>query len=272
VNTYGTLDKELKGANQVWVCTWVGQNILKQDVLDKCKITKLILLDPEYPELRLYASQDDRKPPIYQNIIIELTRRALKKDIKTYWIKEPIVAMVIHNPEKGEKGGWARIGDFLPYGLPSDSPSYTVYESKYPDLFKRIVKSYSDIIDKNKDNLVTLDRIAEVENRANKQITNMTDKQTKEKTIIRDTAVKVDADEVDKATGIEINKPTEMSNVRLDMKLHDVKEGVGIKSGQPLNVIMATCKRCGNPLSHVSFGTPGTNIKCNQCGEINELR
>lgn len=92
-----------------------------------------------------------------------------------------------------------------------------------------------------------------------------------DKTIIKDTKVKLDAEKVDKATGIEINKPTEMSNVHLDMKLHDVKEGTGIKSGLPLNVVMTTCKRCGTPLPAVSFGAPISSVKCDKCGEVNEI-
>ena len=92
-----------------------------------------------------------------------------------------------------------------------------------------------------------------------------------DKTIIKDTKVELDAEKVDKATGIEINKPTEMSNVHLDMKLHDVKEGIGIKSGLPLNVVMTTCKRCGTPLPSISFGVSATSVKCNKCGEVNEI-
>jgi len=62
-----------------------------------------------------------------------------------------------------------------------------------------------------------------------------------------------------------------MSNVHLDMKLHDVKEGIGIKAGLPLNVVMTTCKKCGTPLPAVSFGVLVSSVKCDKCGEVNEI-
>lgn len=170
-NIYGSLERELKNAKQVWICTWVGQSIHKDDVLDKCNVTRLILLDPEYSELKNYANQDDKNVILYQSIIIELSKKAIKKGIKTYWVKEPIISMIIYNPEKGEKNGWIRIGDFLPYGLPSDSPGYKVCDKLYPNLFRRMCDSYNKMVDINRDRLVTQNRIDQTEKKLSSNIT-----------------------------------------------------------------------------------------------------
>jgi len=163
IKRYGGFTTEFAKCKQVWVCAWVGQSIYRDDALHKVNITKIVLHNPEYSELKKYAELDGKNVSLYENTIIELSKQAINKRIPVYWISEPTLGIVIANPEVGDGSGWARIEDFLPYGMPSDSQSYTIHEKERPEFFGRVTKSFNNIIENNRDNLVTEDKLIETE-------------------------------------------------------------------------------------------------------------
>lgn len=93
----------------------------------------------------------------------------------------------------------------------------------------------------------------------------------KEATIIRDTKVKLDAKNTDKATGIEITSPTELSNVGVDVTAENVKEATGLKvtatnTEFALSSKMIMCS-CGNVFGSVTTHGHKPTVKCPKCGK-----
>ena len=98
-----------------------------------------------------------------------------------------------------------------------------------------------------------------------------------EKTIIKDAKVKLDADEVDKATGMEINNvQAHLSNVQVDVTAKNVKEAKGL-SVTAHNTEFALSSRvimcsCGNTISSVTTCGYKPVITCPKCGKEYEVR
>lgn len=93
-----------------------------------------------------------------------------------------------------------------------------------------------------------------------------------DKIVIKDTKVKLDADKVDKATGMEINNvPTELSNVQIDVEAKDVKEATGMKvishNAPALYAHTVLCS-CGKPFSYTSAAYEPSEITCPHCGKV----
>ena len=93
-------------------------------------------------------------------------------------------------------------------------------------------------------------------------------------TIIKDTNVKLDAKNVDKATGMEVTNPTELTNVKVDVTAENVREATGFKSIQtnkPNALFAATiiCS-CGKAFPYTSAGYRPSAVTCPYCG--NEIK
>ena len=178
IKRYGSFVTEFAKCKEVWVCTWIGQSIYKDVMASEVRITRLVVSHPEYSELKKYATMDSKDVSAYQNIIVDLTRQALKKNIPVYWINEPTLGTVIANPEIHDGSGWARIEGYLPFGMFASSPSYTIREKEMKSFFYAIVKSFNTTIENNRGNLVTQQKLDEIEARLKAERYNKTTKIT----------------------------------------------------------------------------------------------
>ena len=92
---------------------------------------------------------------------------------------------------------------------------------------------------------------------------------------IKDTKVKLDAEDVEKATGMEVTTPTELSNVDVNVTAKGVKEATGFKSTQvnrPVGLAAMTivCS-CGKPFGIATTGYKPDKATCPHCGKEHEL-
>jgi len=94
-------------------------------------------------------------------------------------------------------------------------------------------------------------------------------------TIIKDAKIKLDAKNTDKATGMEVNTPTELNNIDVDVIAENVKEATGFKSIQtnrPNALFAATVMcSCGKSFAYTSAGYRPSAIKCPHCGKEHEI-
>lgn len=90
-------------------------------------------------------------------------------------------------------------------------------------------------------------------------------------TIVKDTQVKLDAKDTEKATGMEITTPTELDNVRVDVTAENVKDVTGLKVTAmnkefALRVKTIVCS-CGAVLRSATTHGYKPTIICHKCGK-----
>jgi len=90
--------------------------------------------------------------------------------------------------------------------------------------------------------------------------------QHEESFVIKDTQITMQAKHVKEATGAEINRPAELSNVSIDLTAEDVNKATGLKSNQSLYAGTVMCS-CGKTFSIVRLGGKPSSMVCPHCGK-----
>jgi hypothetical protein len=101
------------------------------------------------------------------------------------------------------------------------------------------------------------------------------DEEKEDVTIIKDTKVRLDAKNTDKATGMEVNTPAELDNIDVNVTAENVREATGFKSVQTnkeVGLFSATiiCS-CGKPFTYSSTGYRPSKVTCPHCGKEHEI-
>lgn len=126
------------------------------------------------------------------------------------------------------------------------------------------------IIDVNK-NEYTVDVLQKMKQSHENSIAERLNRQEFERITIKDSAFRTEVRHADEAIGMEVNRPAELSNVRSELVVEDVKRAVGFSTNQALNVIMMFCSKCKRPIPRTYTGAPPPSIVCPHCGQENPL-
>ena len=114
----GTLKEQIEKTEHVWISCFTASTLEQSPVLSTHKITKLVLYNPTYSLLDVYAAMegDVNKVTAYQNNIISSTEEALENNIPVYWVSRPLINLMIANAETTKKDviKWAKIETFIP--------------------------------------------------------------------------------------------------------------------------------------------------------------
>jgi 5-methylcytosine-specific restriction endonuclease McrA len=89
--------------------------------------------------------------------------------------------------------------------------------------------------------------------------------------IIKDAFFRTEVKQADEATGMEVNRPAILSNVKSELVTEHVRRAVGFRTNQTLNAIIMTCSNCNKPFPFVSTGHQPPSVACPHCGEDNPL-
>lgn len=90
--------------------------------------------------------------------------------------------------------------------------------------------------------------------------------------LIRDTKVQVEAKDAEKATGMEVNRPAQLSNVSVSLSTSNVRNATGFSTNQGLNTIMMSCSNCKQPIPIVYVGNARPqNVTCCNCGAVTSV-
>lgn len=144
----GDLTELIRKSEYVWISCFTASSFEQDPVLRMHKVNKLILYDPEYELLKVYAAMegDVNKVKALQNSIISVTVDALHNNVLVYWVKRPLMNVVIANAESTQdETKWAKIETFIPYYKAGDRPSYIITRNGYPGLFNRLVQSFNAV-------------------------------------------------------------------------------------------------------------------------------
>ena len=146
----GKLTTQIEKTNHVWMSCFTGSTLEQSDALGTHKITKLVLYDPSYDLLKVYAAMegDVNKVHAYRSNIVSATKCALDHDVSVYWAKRPLINFIIANPESAkDETKWAKIETFIPYRKADERPSYIITKTGFPELYLRLIKSFNAIIE-----------------------------------------------------------------------------------------------------------------------------
>lgn len=152
----GDLTELVRGSEYVWISCYTASSFEQSPILAQHKVTKLILYNPSYDLLKVYAAMegDVNKVQAYRNNIISVTDDALKNNVPVYWASRPIINLMIANAESAkDEAKWAKVETFIPYRRADERPDYIITRKEYPELFDRLVKSFNAMLE-NKETTV----------------------------------------------------------------------------------------------------------------------
>jgi aspartyl-tRNA(Asn)/glutamyl-tRNA(Gln) amidotransferase subunit B len=91
------------------------------------------------------------------------------------------------------------------------------------------------------------------------------------KLIIKDLVVKSNVKNADRAIGMEVNQPAELSGVSIEHTAENVKESIGFSTNQGMYSIITNCKNCNAQIVRVGTGPQPTQTICEKCGKQTPL-
>ncbi|TET25574.1 MAG: hypothetical protein E3J67_03510 [Dehalococcoidia bacterium] len=131
-------------------------------------------------------------------------------------------------------------------------------------------RKHHKIIDDNQEKY-TIDILQSMKKEHEKSIKERLAKKEIQPIIIKDSVFRTEVEHAEEAIGMEVNGPTQFSNVTSELIARDVKSATGFKTNQTLNAIVMTCSKCGRPFPFASTGAPPRIISCPHCGWGNTI-
>ena len=154
-----------------------------------------------------------------------------------------------------------------------DKPTSARYIEDFPDR-----ETYSNailmcgyhhkLIDDDRD-VYTVDRLHEMKAKHEKRIREALESGALQPLILKDSTFLTIVENAQKAVGMEINRPAELSNVKAELRARNVQEAVGFSTNQGLTTILILCG-CGRRISKAFTGPPPPVITCPNCGRTHE--
>jgi hypothetical protein len=126
------------------------------------------------------------------------------------------------------------------------------------------------IIDDN-ENEYTVDVLQKMKQRHENSIVERLKRQEIERIIIKDSAFRTEVKHADEAIGMQVNRPAELSNVRSELVVQDVRRAVGFSTNQGFTARMMFCSKCNGQIPLAFTGAPPSSIVCPHCGQENSL-
>ena len=107
------LGDDVESSNEVWAVGNTGTTFDTSAILSTGRLARLILLDPDSPELALLSIAEDRSEEDLRALILLTTRRAQGYDVEVRWSDIRSGELIIGNPNLGD--GWAQVEGILLY-------------------------------------------------------------------------------------------------------------------------------------------------------------
>jgi len=126
------------------------------------------------------------------------------------------------------------------------------------------------IIDDNPD-VYTIQVLHAMKDRHEETIQLALQNNTLQPLIIKDSEFLTIVEKAQRAIGMEINRPAQLSNVKSELRVGNVQEAIGFSTNQGLTAITIVCS-CNQPFSVAFVGTPPESAICPHCGQKHELQ
>jgi len=125
------------------------------------------------------------------------------------------------------------------------------------------------IIDDNPD-VYTIEVLHTMKDRHEETIQLALQNNTLQPLIIKDSEFLTIVEKAQRAIGMEINRPAQLSNVKSELRVGNVQEAIGFSTNQGLTAITILCS-CNQSFSVAFVGTPPESAVCPHCGRKHEL-
>lgn len=125
------------------------------------------------------------------------------------------------------------------------------------------------IIDDNPD-VYTIEVLHTMKDRHEETIQQALQNNTLQPLIIKDSEFLTIVEKAQRAIGMEVNRPAQLSNVKSELRVGDVQEAIGFSTNQGMTGITIVCS-CNRPFSAAFVGTPPAFAICPHCGRKHEL-
>jgi hypothetical protein len=131
-----------------------------------------------------------------------------------------------------------------------------------------LCKKHHKLVDDNEDTY-TVDILKSMKYSHEQNIENYMKNSKDNRLIIKDSVFDIHHEDSDEGIGMEVNRPAELSNVKLNYSSKNVKKSVGFSTNQGITSIIMTCPHCQQISPYVCTGPKPSKIICKHCeGEI----
>jgi hypothetical protein len=128
---------------------------------------------------------------------------------------------------------------------------------------------HHQIIDSNPD-VYTIEVLHSMKDKHERTIQLALQNHTLQPLIIKDSEFLTIVEKAQRAIGMEINRPAQLSNVKSELRVANAQEAIGFSTNQGLTAITIICS-CNQPFSVAFVGTPPKFAICPHCGRKHEL-
>lgn len=201
------------------------------------------------------------------------------RDRKTLWAKAGNLCTYTFNGEscntelvRVDDGKYIVLGEEC--HIVGEKPKAARFIDEYPQretYYNAILMCgvHHKIIDDNPDTY-TMDVLHAMKEKHEEIIQQAVQNNTLAPLIIKDSEFLTTVEKAQKAIGMEINRPAELSNVKSELHVRDVQEAIGFSTNQGLTAITTICS-CNQAFSIAYVGTPPPFTTCPHCGRKHEL-
>jgi len=84
--------------------------------------------------------------------------------------------------------------------------------------------------------------------------------------IIKDSEFLTIVEKAQRAVGMEVNRPAQLSNVKSELHVSDVQEAIGFSTNHGFTASILSCSSCNQPFPAAFVGTPPEYVICPHCG------
>ena len=155
-----------------------------------------------------------------------------------------------------------------------EKPKAARYIENYPQLetyYNAILMCgvHHKLIDDNPD-VYTIDVLHAMKDSHENAIQESLENKTIQPLIIKDSEFVTIVENAQRAIGMEVNRPAQLSNVKSELRVGNVQEAIGFSTNQGLTATTILCS-CNQPFSAAFVGPPPSYVVCPNCGRKHEL-
>ena len=150
----GKMETELKGAEKIWLATWMGKYFRSEALFNKHHIDRLLIIDPTGSLSKSHVKVIDEDAEDLEKEVMLTSKAAKKSGAIVRFADFPIMDAVIIVDKKRFRGendftdeAWVRVETAIPFRDPNNCPNFVVYKSKDPQLFQALIEHYCTMWD-----------------------------------------------------------------------------------------------------------------------------
>ena len=156
-----------------------------------------------------------------------------------------------------------------------EKPKAARYIEDYPQretYFNAILMCgvHHKIIDDNAP-VYTVEILQAMKNRHEEAIRQARQNKTIQPLVIKDSEFLTIVKKAQRAVGMEVNRPAQLSNVKSELRVGNVQEAIGFSTNQGLTGCILSCSSCNQLFPAAFVGSPPEYVQCPHCGHLQKM-